>query len=211
MRTTWTNHTIAALMSVLAWGIAGQASAQEPGQPLEPDLPQVPDQPQLPDQPQAMEMQTPATTDEATLPESVPSYEPPAYTLTPPGSAAEGRSETKVWPNRPLLLTSTLIFTAAYVPAVLTAAFSEEDTTDNLYIPVAGPWLELSQEEATTGNKALLGISGVFQGLGALGMLTSLMVPERRTSRWYLLGTKRLAISPATSPRAYGVSASGRF
>lgn len=193
MRRILMSHLHAALLCAAAWGIAGQASAQDIA-PVEDPVPQI----------------EPGTA-EATLPTSVPAYEPTAYQLTPPGAGGEGRSETRRWPNRPLMLTSTLVFTAAYVPVVLVRAFSKEDSTDNLYIPVAGPWLELAREPVNAANTAALAISGVFQGLGALGMVTSLMVPERRTSRWYLLGNKRVALAPVASPFAYGVSAAGRF
>lgn len=190
-----TSHLSAALLCAAAWGFAAEVHAQ--------DAPPAAQQDPV--------TQVPASPAEEPLPETVPAYEPTLYELTPPGAGAEQRSETRSWPNRPLLLTSTLMFTAAYVPAVLTARFSQDDTTDNLYIPVAGPWLELSRESATSGNKAALAISGVFQGLGALGMVTSLLVPERRTSRWYLIGNKRFAVAPVASRLAYGVSASGRF
>jgi hypothetical protein len=146
---------------------------------------------------------------EPPLPETVPTYESPAYELSPIG--AERRSEALHWPNTPLLVTSSVVFTAAYVPGVLVAAFRDQYTTDNLYIPVAGPWLELARESATKGNQALLSIGGVFQGLGALGMLVSFVVPERKTSNWYLIGNKRLAIAPTPNPLSYGLSAQGQF
>ena len=161
--------------------------------------------------PTATSPATQAATDAEALPQTVPSYQPTQYELTPPGSAAEGRSETRRWPNRPLMVTSTLMFTAAYVPAVITAAINEDDTTDNLYIPVAGPWLEFAREPASKGNKALLAVSGVFQDLGALGMLTSLLVPERTTSRWYLIGNQRFSAAPVADRFTYGVSARGQF
>lgn len=189
MRRTLKTLGQAALMCAAAWGITSQAGAQA----------------------QEPVTQSPESPAEATLPTGVPAYEPTAYELTPPGAGGEGRSETRRWPNRPLMLTSTLVFTAAYVPVVLVAAFSKEDTTDNLYIPVAGPWLEIAREPVNPANTAALAISGAFQGLGALGMITSLMVPERRTSRWYLLGNKRVAFAPVASRLAYGVSAAGQF
>jgi hypothetical protein len=189
MRRTLTSLGCAALMCAVAWGITAEADAQA----------------------QELATESPASPEEAALPTGVPAYEPTAYELTPPGANGEGRSETRRWPNRPLMLTSTLVFTAAYVPVVLVTAFSQEDSTDNLYIPIAGPWLEIAREPVNPANTAALAISGVFQGLGALGMVTSLMVPERRTSRWYLLGNKRVAFAPVASRLAYGVSAAGRF
>lgn len=193
MRKELRSFVHAGLISALAWGTVAQVSAQAPGPSQDPVT------------------QVPPTPEEATLPESVPAYEPTVYDLTPGGTGGGRRSETLGWPNRPLMLTSTLIFVGSYVPAVMMAKFSSEDTTDNLYIPVAGPWLELAQEPASTGNKALLAVDGVLQGLGALGMLTSLLVPERRTSQWYLLGNKHIALAPTGGRSAYGVSAAGRF
>jgi len=55
----------------------------------------------------------------------------------------------------------------------------------------------------------------VFQGLGALGVLSSFFVPERRTRNWYLIGGGRrhaqYSISPNMAKGSYGLGASGRF
>jgi hypothetical protein len=211
MQSKRTKQLSALILSACLAGLTQQAQAQDPTTtpPGAEELPQMAPQPEPQTAPGAqLESESPAPPVAAP---TVPTYEPVDYQLTPPGSSAvSARSEVRRWPNRPLLGTSALMFTGAYVPSVLFAKYND-DTTDNLYIPVAGPWMELANEPASSGNKALLAVSGVFQGLGALGMLTSLFVPERRTSQWYLIGNKRLSAAPVANQYTYGVSARGQF
>jgi hypothetical protein len=200
MRSKGTTQFSVILLSACLVGVTHLAEAQDLNQePIVQDAP-----------PTALDTPAPESSAPLAPPRrAVPAYEPTEYELSAPGSTAT-RSEIRRWPNRPLLVTSTLMFTGAYVPAVLFAKYND-DTTDNLYIPVAGPWMELVREPASNGNKALLVISGVFQDLGALGMVTSLFVPERRTSRWFLIGNKRLSAAPVANKYTYGVSARGCF
>jgi hypothetical protein len=120
-------------------------------------------------------------------------------------------AERRTLPNRPLLGTSALTFTAAYLPAVITAAVNDDDTSDNLFIPIAGPWMEIARDENSPGNKALLAISGTFQGLGALGLVGSLFIPESRTSNWYLMGNRKVNVTPVATRDTYMLGAHGRF
>ncbi len=206
MRTTQTTRLAALFLTACLAGMSHQAQAQDTSQDTSAqDVTQTPPQTAPPTQ-----METTSAPPGLPRVTTVPSYQANEYGLTSSGSVAAGRSEVRRWPNRPLLITSTLMLTASYVPAVFFAAYND-DTTNNLYIPVAGPWMELAQEPASGGSKALLAISGVFQDLGALGLLTSLFVPERRTSKWYLIGNKKLSAAPAIDRYTYGISARGHF
>ena len=116
------------------------------------------------------------------------------------------------FPNRPLLATGTTLFALSYVPTVIYQA--SDDRNEDLYIPVAGPWLDFANGDDGRIAKAALGVSGALQGLGALGMVSSLFIPERRTRRWYLLGggSRAFNVSPARMSRdGYGVFARGMF
>jgi hypothetical protein len=62
-----------------------------------------------------------------------------------------------------------------------------------------------------TGNKALLILDGVGQGLGALSILTSLFIPEKSTSHWLLLGNEKFTTGPTMVGTGYGLGAVGRF
>lgn len=135
----------------------------------------------------------------------------PDATYQPGGMTTRRAERTRSWPNRPLMLTSASVFALSYVPAVITAAVDNETTSDNLYIPIAGPWMEIARDDPSGGNKALLSLSGIFQSLGTLGLVSSFFIPERRTQNWYLMGNRLFKISPTASRAMYGLSASGRF
>jgi hypothetical protein len=128
------------------------------------------------------------------------------------------RKETRrtVYPNRPLLVTGTTIFGLSYLPSVIGAAVADSDgndDTNDLYIPVAGPWMMLAKSpEEGRGEKTLLAVSGVAQGIGALMLLSSFFVPERVTERWYLIGSKGpVRMAPSRVATGYGLSTMGRF
>lgn len=115
------------------------------------------------------------------------------------------------WPNRPLLITGSAVVTAFYLPAVVFQA--SQDRNNDLYIPVAGPWMDLASGNDGRLAKALLGADGVMQGLGALSLLASFAIPEKRTRNWYLLGNGRaFNVSPVrTAGQGYALMAHGQF
>jgi len=120
-------------------------------------------------------------------------------------------TEQRRWPNRPLMLTSATMFVLSYVPTVIATAANSANTTNDLYIPIAGPWMEMARDDNTAGNKALLALSGIFQGLGALGLVTSFFVPESKTKNWYLMGQRHFSMHPMAARDQYGLAARGSF
>lgn len=124
------------------------------------------------------------------------------------------QSETSrmTWPNKPLLATGATVFGLSYLPAVIGGAVSDADRGEDLYIPVAGPWMMMSKGEDEDGDvKALLAIDGVVQGIGALMLLSSFFIPEKKTEHWYLIGSNDLRIAPSHIGTGYGMGAAGRF
>jgi hypothetical protein len=120
-------------------------------------------------------------------------------------------TRAKVWPNRPLLATGATVFGLSYLPAVVGGAVSDADHRKDLYIPVAGPWMMLARgEDESGGEKTLLIVDGVAQGLGALMLFASTFIPERKTRHWYLIGSNTL-IAPTRVATGYGMGATGRF
>lgn len=136
---------------------------------------------------------------------------------TPTSSTSEPTFEAETsrmtWPNTPLLATGATVFGLSYLPAVIGGALSDADRKDDLYIPVAGPWMMLSKgEDEETGYKVLLAANGVAQGLGALMLLSSFFIPEKKTEHWYLIGSNDLRLAPANVGRTgFGLGAAGRF
>lgn len=124
--------------------------------------------------------------------------------------------ESKTWPNVPLLATGLVLLGGSYGASVIVGAASDRKEDDKLFIPVVGPWLDLHQRDCNANpcsneglNKALLIGDGVLQGVGALGVILSLVIPQTTTRNWYLIGNKSMAISPQLSN--LGLSAAGQF
>jgi hypothetical protein len=122
--------------------------------------------------------------------------------------------------NRPLLLSSFLLIGGTYGASAIDAATSGRDADHKyLYYPVVGPWMDYANRcdaghpcnGNETGYKALLILDGVGQGLGALGMVTSLFIPERSTRNWFLIGGTDFHAAPSPVGTGYGLGAGGAF
>jgi hypothetical protein len=93
-----------------------------------------------------------------------------------------------VTPNRKLLMVSSVVFGAAYLPATILAIVGTNDADRYLFIPVAGPFIDLLVRDCTgpaavrCSNATLNGVGlffdGFFQVTGALGVLLSFKIPE---------------------------------
>jgi hypothetical protein len=139
---------------------------------------------------------------------SVAELNPQTSVAVPPEPTFRAETRRLTWPNVPLLATGATVFGASYLPAVVGAAVT--DRNDKLYVPVAGPWLTLGRgPEQKAGHKALLAVDGVTQGLGALMLVSSFLVPERVTEHWYLIG--RLQVVPGKVGKGFGLAARARF
>lgn len=138
------------------------------------------------------------------------------------------RSET-YGPNRQLLRSGAWTLGLSYTPALVVAIKSERRGDDYLYYPVVGPWLDLAHrgECATcsheTLNQGLLVADGVFQGIGALQIVGSFLLPERQsvrvTSRASAAKTSNessrsgisLRLRPVRLSNGYGLQATAKF
>src|SRR5262245_50462782 len=83
---------------------------------------------------------------------------------------------TTTTPNRNLLHSGLVTLGLAYVPSFIVAVESPLEVDNNLYIPVAGPWLDFANRNCPTCqhetfNKVMLVTDGIFQGIGALNIL----------------------------------------
>lgn len=84
-----------------------------------------------------------------------------------------------------LALTGAALFLEAYGDSVVAAVFSHRDTDRDLFVPAAGPWLDLAQRRcdvtpcgAAWLSGALLVVDGAAQDLGVALMAASLFVPN---------------------------------
>jgi hypothetical protein len=121
-------------------------------------------------------------------------------------------------PNRPLLITGVVVLGASYGAAAIAGAVSDREADEKLFYPVVGPWLDLNDRGCDadpcsnkTLNQALLIGDGVLQGLGALSVLLSVMIPETTTRSWYLIGNQDVTVLPLVGSTTSGLAAVGRF
>lgn len=129
--------------------------------------------------------------------------------------------------NAPVFTTGALIFGASYGASVIAAAQASDDNRergfDRLYIPVAGPWLALSERgecpiastacDRETTTKVLLVANGIFQAAGVLAMIDGILEPSSRRVqvRTTEVDTK-IRVTPATIGKGgSGVAVFGRF
>jgi hypothetical protein len=118
-------------------------------------------------------------------------------------------------PNRFLLRSGVFTLGAAYVPSLVVAIESDRDADNHLYAPIVGPWFDLAARGKCSGdcsgesvNKVLLVTDGVFQGLGALQIVGSFILPETRTVALHNAdGSPALAFS--VTPANFGHGANG--
>jgi len=122
------------------------------------------------------------------------------------------------WPNRPLLISGGILFVGAYGASAIVAGTSDREADEKLFIPVVGPWLDLTHRDcdvnpcgSDTFNKVLIGGSGVLQGAGALLVLLSFVIPEAKEKPWYLVGDEKLSVSPQIGSALTGLTARGNF
>ncbi|HMI87940.1 MAG TPA: hypothetical protein VK550_27845 [Polyangiaceae bacterium] len=123
------------------------------------------------------------------------------------------------YPNRPLLVTGLVVFGASYATSAVIGGMADREDDKKLVYPVAGPWMDLANRDCVANtcsredlNKALLIADGVVQGIGALGVLMSFVLPEKSTRRWYLIGQDGTHVTPMKMGYAgFGLGAVGRF
>ncbi len=119
----------------------------------------------------------------------------------------------------PVFTTGAVVLTASYGAALIAA--SSRDDLDELYVPLAGPWLALAGREGCpiekpecddeTTTKLLLVADGVFQAAGALAMLDAILEPSRRTIVRPVASQSAVRVTPTASTGGPGVLVVGRF
>jgi hypothetical protein len=117
------------------------------------------------------------------------------------------------------LFTSGLLTTGlSYTPALVVAVNSDRSADKYLYAPFVGPWLDLAaRDDDSKLNRTLLVVDGVFQTIGAVQLIASLLyinsgsdaaVAEDTTPSFI----SQAAVAPAMlASDGYGVVAVGRF
>jgi hypothetical protein len=131
------------------------------------------------------------------------------------------REETR--PNASVIASGLIIFGVPYAASVASFGTSKHQGDENLWVPVAGPWLDLAnrgtlprlrvEREDEFANRGLLVADGVFQALGALAIVVGFLSPEVRTTQVVDETAKsQLRMTPMKLGRSgYGIGAVGKF
>jgi hypothetical protein len=118
-------------------------------------------------------------------------------------------------PNAFLFNAGLITTGLSYTPALVVAVNSDRSEDKYLYAPFVGPWLDLAaRDDDSKANRTLLVVDGVFQTIGALQIIASLMfidggsdVAADDSSTF-----TQTAVAPARlSEDGYGLVAAGRF
>jgi len=138
-------------------------------------------------------------------------------------SAQTTTSEEGYVPNRFMLTTGLILWGVPYTASVVTAAQSSNPADQHLYVPIVGPWIDLSQRggcpvaanscNTETTNKVLLVGDGIFQAIGTLDVLWAFLRPEHReiTTVSATRYTPKIAFAPSSVASGYGLTALAVF
>jgi hypothetical protein len=140
-----------------------------------------------------------------------------------PTTAAHAEQKAEPGPNADLIGAGLVTFGLAYLPATIVASSSDVRADRHMYVPVAGPWLDMSSRppgcgaasacDTEAGYKVLLAADGIIQGLGALMTLAGILSPEPSPAVAPLeKPTMQLHVTPAhVGSYGYGLTAFGKF
>ena len=121
-----------------------------------------------------------------------------------------------------LIGAGVFLLASSYLTATVVAESSDLKADQQLYVPVAGPWLDLGRRPLCNasncgtefGNRALIATDGLLQGLGAFMTLVGLLTldDESAAPRAAKEQDRKVHVSPSQFGSAgYGVAAFGRF
>jgi hypothetical protein len=120
-------------------------------------------------------------------------------------------------PNRPLLITGGLLLVATYGTTAAIVGANGEKPDRDLYIPVAGPWINVADRSCTGDcgdhkrDTVLIVGSGVLQGVGALMVISSFLIPEKVAKAQITAGPVKMQVAPTGNRGGGGIGAFGTF
>jgi len=143
---------------------------------------------------------------------------PPPASVTTQDTTSEATG-----PSMAMVGSGVGIFALSYIPAAVVGATSGLNADRTLFVPLAGPWIDLTQRpdcspasscNAENTAKVLIITDGVFQALGALTIVGGFLTTAHETKTVQSTAKLRptLHISPAQLGNGgYGVAALGTF
>jgi hypothetical protein len=147
--------------------------------------------------------------------------EPPPPAGPPPVVATQETTSQATGPSWAMVTSGVVVFGLAYVPAAVVAGSSNLSADHNLYVPLAGPWMDLVQRpgcsngDCTGENTAKVGlvIDGIFQGVGALTTIGGFLTAAHSTTTVQRAADlkPKVRLAPAQVASGYGMVAVGSF
>jgi hypothetical protein len=150
-----------------------------------------------------------------------------AQEAPPPPAPASVTTETTseaTGPSFAMIASGIVVFGLAYVPSVVAGSTSSLPADRTLFVPLAGPWIDLTQRPgcapATQCNgentsKVLLVTDGIVQAAGALTVLGGLLTTGHETTTVQQSADAATGVtvhfSPASVGPGYGMVAKGTF
>jgi hypothetical protein len=120
-------------------------------------------------------------------------------------------------PDVGMIGAGVMVLGSSYIASIIVASRSGHEGDRQLYVPVAGPWLDLAKRPSCpsdradcsgeTTNKVLLVSDGVLQALGVLQIFGGFAFPEKKI----VTHSATVRVRPAVSPTQVGLAASGTF
>lgn len=147
---------------------------------------------------------------------------PPAQTTVVAAAPATRETVVATGPNAALFKSGLFVFGIPYGTSVVVAATSNRDEDKNLFIPLAGPWIDFANRQncGNVGNpscdgetaiKVLLAADGILQAIGGIELIAAFMVPESPAVVAKAKEQPRFMMAPSRVGTGYGLAAAGAF
>lgn len=210
---------LASVLSIAVLAVPAVASADDPPPPPPPPADYPPPPPMYPPPPPQQGGYVAPLAQQ-----TQPSYVPQSVALSGPRQIVP-ESEWDAPPpgytpimrkRKGALIGGTITFGVSYgISLLLAAAGSDEARFDDrenefasMWVPVAGPFLQILETESATGSLFLAGL-GAAQAIGAGLMFYGMTSPRRVFVRNDLVG--RFAVTPMAGKHTAGIALSGQF
>ena len=118
--------------------------------------------------------------------------------------------------DAPLFVSGALVFAGTYTASVAVAVTTDHTGGNQLYVPVVGPWIALDEWGncaaanpscgQSAADKVLLVADGVFQAVGLVAMIDSLLAPAH-----YRVNARTADHGIHVSPSRNGMTVFGHF
>jgi hypothetical protein len=145
-----------------------------------------------------------------------------AVVVVQPAPATETvRTTESSGPDMSMLGAGIVTFGISYGVGVAVAATSAHQGDSHLYVPIVGPWLDFADRGncpqtsscgGETVNRVLIVVDGVFQGIGVLSVVSSLIFTKTTTTTTNATTEPSVQLTPVRYANGgLGLAAVGRF